>query len=319
MRMASRYTRSPKVATSCSGASGSSRRSFSTRAASGSTRPVPPRAPPGGEAAVSCIGVLMLCLLRAALVSALADTIASVPRVQREVVLELDHALLHHRDVLGHLRHQDGALEGRHHEARRAGRIEVRAEPARLAAALQRGRQHHPPSLENVGQPLPEALVNVGQLAGEIAHGAAAHAVALALDLEQPIQERAHLVERIGGGIDEGRLQGALQEALHHAIDDGEPKVFLAAEVVIEVALADSALPQHVVERGAVIAAQVDEPRRRVQDLVAGGRCLGAPDLYRHRLALHPARRLYQLVGTEYRWTKVVQQLWLYYVCITVT
>ena len=115
--------------------------------------------------------------------------------------------------------------------------------------------------------------------AGEIAHRAAPHTVALALRSSTRSKKAWMLGHRIGVGIREGRSQAALDECLGDAIDDRVAQVFLALEVVVEVALADSALAEHVVQRGGLVALHVDEPGGRVQDLVPRGRALGASRL----------------------------------------
>ncbi len=109
-------------------------------------------------------------------------------------------------------------------------------------------------------QLLAEALVHVGELGGEIAHRAAAHAVALPLRVEHAIEERVELVDRIGVRVREGGPEAPLDEGAPDPIDDRVAEIFLALEVVVEVALADPALPQHVVERGGLVALHVDEP-----------------------------------------------------------
>src|SRR5207244_1219828 len=62
-------------------------------------------------------------------------------------------------------------------------------------------------------QPFAKSLVHVRQLGGEIAHGAAAHALAIALRLLETVEEAADLGERRAGRIGEARLQRALDEA----------------------------------------------------------------------------------------------------------
>src|SRR5262249_32643886 len=74
--------------------------------------------------------------------------------------------------------------------------------------------------------------------------------------------------------IREDRFQGALDEALEDAIDDRVAEFLLAPEVIVEVSLADSALPQDVVERRAVISPEGDQPGRGVEDLITRRRAL---------------------------------------------
>src|SRR5260370_535648 len=86
------------------------------------------------------------------------------------------------------------------------------------------------------------------------------------------------------------------KEDLGYAIlDQIVAEVFLALEVVVEVPLADAALTQDVVERGVVVAVDVDEPCRRGEDDLARG-----PALLRLRplVARLGRRHLYQPVGT---------------------
>src|SRR5262249_22967961 len=77
-------------------------------------------------------------------------------------------------------------------------------------------------------------------------------------------------------------------------------------EVVVEVSLSDSALTQDVVERGAVIAAQVDEPGRGVEDLISGRRTLWT--LGRGRRCRHLSHP--NVVPTSrYRWSQTGRTL----------
>ena len=73
-------------------------------------------------------------------------------------------------------------------------------------------------------------------------------------------------------------------------IEDRVAELFLALEVVVEVALADIALTEHVVERCVVVAVDVDQTARRFKNrlarrppysgFVAARRCLGDSHLY---------------------------------------
>jgi hypothetical protein len=128
--------------------------------------------------------------------------------------------------------------------------------------------------------------VHIGQLGGEIAHRAAPDTLALPLVLEQPIEKHVDLLDGISLGIRECRLERALREAVDESIHDGEAELLLAPEVVVKIAFADPAFPQHIVERRAVVAPQINEPGRGVQDLVPCGRTLGTPRLAHRALRL---------------------------------
>src|SRR5262245_50190677 len=82
------------------------------------------------------------------------------------------------------------------------------------------------------------------------------------------------LGHRVRTAVREDGVERASDEGLHHAIDDCVPQVFLALEVVVEVPLSDPALSQDVIEGGTVVAAEVDEAGRGVEDLIAGRRTL---------------------------------------------
>jgi len=111
--------------------------------------------------------------------------------------------------------------------------------------------------------------VHVGELGGEVAERAAADAVAGALRLEHAIEKAPDLRERVPVRVGEARLERPLEERADDLIQDGVAEVFLALEVVVEVALADAALAQHVVERRVVVAVHADQPARRLEDRLA--------------------------------------------------
>ena len=84
--------------------------------------------------------------------------------------------------------------------------------------------------------------MHVGQLGGEVAERAAADAIARALRLEEAIEKAPDLTERVPLGVGEARLERALEERTDDLIQNGVAEIFLALEVVVEVALADAAL-----------------------------------------------------------------------------
>ena len=151
---------------------------------------------------------------------------------------------------------------------------------------VERVGQPRTPAQEDPRQPLAESLVHIGQLGGEIAHRTAPDTLALPLVFQQPIEKVVDLRDGISLGIRECRLERALGEAVDEPVDDGEAQLLLAPEVVVKVALADPAFPQHIVERRAVVPPQIDEPGRGVQDLVPRGRPLGTPRLAHRALRL---------------------------------
>ena len=112
--------------------------------------------------------------------------------------------------------------------------------------------------------------MHVRQLRGQVAQRAAAHAVALALRLEHAVEEAADLRERAAGRVREARIERALDERGDELVEDRVPELFLALEVVVEVALAGAALAQDVVERRGVVAVDVDQTPGRVEDRLAG-------------------------------------------------
>ena len=108
--------------------------------------------------------------------------------------------------------------------------------------------------------------MHVAQLGGEVAHGAPADALAPPLGLEHVVEEAADLAHPGGVGLDETGLERALLELGHELIEDRVAEVFLAAEVIVEVALPDPALAEDVVERRVLVAAHVHEPGRRLEN-----------------------------------------------------
>src|SRR5262245_16976397 len=209
--------------------------------------------------------------------------LGSGPRIQGQVLLQLDHAALHYLDVLRHLAHEDGAFEGGHDEVGCALGVALGTEPARPLPSMERFCHGHAPFAEDVSEALPETLVYIRQLRGEVAHGTSADAIALALTVEDSIQEAVDLLHGIRVTVCEGGRERAVDEATHQPVDDGVAELFLALEVVIEVALADTALAQHVVEGSAVVALQVNQAPRRVEDLVPRRRTPGALRLRQDR------------------------------------
>ena len=109
----------------------------------------------------------------------------------------------------------------RHEEVGEARRLALRLQ-APVGLRLPKGLGHPlAPHGENLGQPLAKPLVHVRQLGGEVAHGAAAHAVPLALGLEHPVEEGADLGNGVPVGIGEGRVESALDEVPDQPLDDG--------------------------------------------------------------------------------------------------
>src|SRR5215467_15236979 len=107
------------------------------------------------------------------------------------------------------------------------------------------------------------------------------------------------LRHRVGSRVGEGGLERTVEESPHQPVDDGVAKLFLALEVVVEVALAHAALPEDVVERRTVIALEVDEAPSRVQDLIPRHGSLRALRIGQHRVPRDShGRALYQTVST---------------------
>src|SRR5262249_32820694 len=111
-------------------------------------------------------------------------------------------------------------------------------------------------------------------------------------------------LRRRGDGIrrrvGEGRLERARDEPLHHLLDDRVAEVFLASEVVVEVPLADAALPEHVVQGGAMVSLQVDEPGGGGEDLISRRRPLLTLD---RRDRLGSGRRHHRLAPACTNWS----------------
>src|SRR3989304_5406652 len=134
-----------------------------------------------------------------------------------------------------------------------------------------RGGPRRAPWREAPAQPLAKPLVHIRQLRGQVAHGAAAHTVALPLGLQDAIEEAVDPVERRAARIGEARLEGPFDEPPDDPLENRVPELLLALEVVVKVALADPALPQDVVEGRAAVPAHMHEPGGGVQDLLPGG------------------------------------------------
>src|SRR5207237_9219431 len=116
------------------------------------------------------------------------------------------------------------------------------------------------------GEAAAECRVHVGELRSQIAERAAPDAIAGALELEKAIEEATDLRERLPLGVGEAGLERALEKRADDLIDDGVAQVFLALEVVVEVALADATVAQHVVARGVGVAVNVYQQASRPQD-----------------------------------------------------
>jgi hypothetical protein len=215
------------------------------------------------------------------------------------VLLQLLDALLHDRDVLGDLAQENRPLEARDQELSQSRSVRVGAHVASSLPAPHGLGQTRPPDVEDLGQALTKPFVHVRKLAGQVPHHAPAHAVALPLRVQDAIQERVDLGDRIRIDIREGRAQAALDEGPGRPIDDRVAQVLLALEVVVEVALPDPALPEDVVERGRLISLHVHEPRGRVDDLIAGRGPLRALRLARRCLDPHSRRSVLDVLPTS--------------------
>src|SRR5215831_16187266 len=107
------------------------------------------------------------------------------------------------------------------------------------------------------------------------------------------------LRHRVGSRVGEGGLERAVEESPHQPVDDGVAELFLALEVVVEVALAHATLSEDVVERRTVVALEVDEAPGRVEDLIPRHGSLRAFRIRQHRVPRDShGRALYQTVGT---------------------
>src|SRR5262249_5705326 len=160
---ASRYTRSPYVSSSCSGAVGSPWRSLSTRAASRSTRATSGSFRPVDPLIVSACGMLIVALL----CPRGRDMREALSRVARALLLQLILVASSHLDVLLQLAHENGALERRHDEVRGTLRVALGTEATSRLATAKRLRHGDAPRDEDLSQTLPEPLVNVRELGGE--------------------------------------------------------------------------------------------------------------------------------------------------------
>ena len=133
---------------------------------------------------------------------------------------ELGDAVLHHPDVLLDLGQQDGALDARDQEPGERLRVGVRGEPAERPGARQRRGQVLAPLLEPIGQPLAEPFVGIGQLGGEVADGAAADALPVALGRQDLVEEGLDLADRLPGVIPEDGGQGPRLEPVEQPVED---------------------------------------------------------------------------------------------------
>jgi hypothetical protein len=131
--------------------------------------------------------------------------IGSYPAVKRQVLP--GSASLHHRDLARDLGHQDCALERRHQEMGRPRGIDVAPQAALALPPLEGPGELDAPVGEDARELEAKALVDVGELRGEVAHGTAAHAIPFALIGEHTIEERVDLCDRVRSRVGEGRLQ----------------------------------------------------------------------------------------------------------------
>src|SRR5262249_59695557 len=129
-----------------------------------------------------------------------------------------------------------------HDEVRGTLRVALGTEATSRLATAKRLRHGDAPRDEDLSQTLPEPLVNVRELGGEVTHRAASATVALALIVEDAVEQLMGLRHRIGSRVGEGGLEREVEEGSHQPVDDGVAELFLALEVVVEVALAHAAL-----------------------------------------------------------------------------
>jgi hypothetical protein len=188
------------------------------------------------------------------------------------VPAKLGDTVFHHADVLLDLREEDGPLDRGHQEARERGGLDVRGEGAERPGSRQGRGQALAPLLEPVGQPLSEPLVGIGQLGGQVAEGAAAHAVPSALIGQDLVEKLLHLTQGVAVDILEDGRQRPRLEPPEEPVEDGVAQLLFGVEVMIEIALSGSTLPEDLVERGAVVPAGCHQPGGDLQDLLLDGR-----------------------------------------------
>src|SRR5262249_39755557 len=186
-----------------------------------------------------------------------------------------------------------------HDEVRGTLRVALGTEATSRLATAKRLRHGDAPRDEDLSQTLPEPLVNVRELGGEVTHRAASDTVALALIVEDAVEQLVGLRHRIGFRVGEGGLEREVEEGPRQPVDDGVAELCLALEVVVEVALAHAALSEDGVERRAVVALEVDEAPGRVEDLIPRHGPFRALCIGQHgALRDSHGRALYQTVST---------------------
>ena len=186
---------------------------------------------------------------------------------------ELGDAVLHHPDVLLDLGQEDGALDARDQEPGERLGVDVRGEddraPGRASSAAARYCRHCSNPLASRWR---KPFVGIGQLGGEVADGAAADAVPGALGRQDLVEEGLDLGERVAGVVSEDGGQGPGLEPVEQPVEDRVPEVLLRPEVVIEITLSGTTLPEDVVERSPVVALDGHEPGGHLEDLLLDGR-----------------------------------------------
>ena len=188
-----------------------------------------------------------------------------------QVPSQLGDALLHHPDVFLDLRQEDGSLDARDQETGEPLGVDIRGEGASSLGARQGRGQALAPALEPISQALTESLMGIGELHGEVADGAAADTVSGALGRQDLVEEGLYLAERVPPMIPEDGGQGSRLESLEQPIEDRVTEILLGAEVVIEITLSGTTLPEDVGERSPMVPPNCHEPGGHLQDLLLDG------------------------------------------------
>ena len=133
----------------------------------------------------------------------------------------------------GHLRQQDRSLERRHQEVGDRLRLTgLHQLPSRLGLP-EHEREPLLPCCKHRSQPRAKSLVHVAELGGQVAHRAAAHALALRAGASRTrLRKHRICAKPVALGVGEARLERALQERADDLVQDRVAEVFLAPEVV---------------------------------------------------------------------------------------
>jgi hypothetical protein len=171
----------------------------------------------------------------------------SILEEREQVHLELFNALLQDPRILRHLAEEDSPFHPREEEAGQGLGISDEIELPLLPGDLEPLFDLFPPLIEDASQALPEAVVEVGELEGQIPHRAPADAPVLSLDLDDPIQVLEELEQGVAAFSEDGG-EDSLAMRLGHPVQNGVAQLLFALEVVVKIAFPNIAFAEDIIQ-----------------------------------------------------------------------